>query len=198
MGDNISALRELAVQAGNLGRWAEAIQLWQRLIRLQADSSEAYINMGTAYWQLDQYEQALGCAQKAIALQPDLKEAHFNYAINLLHLEDAERAITVLENLLEKHPQYIAAQFMLTAAYCCAGNKARALAGCRHIQRTELGPVLAVSFHDLAKKLVAANAIDYAIALLETAIEGKSANEDVRNLLSDCRQKVSESQQLRV
>ena len=167
----------------------------QRLIRLQADSPEAFINMGTAHWQLDQYEKALGCAQKAIALQPDLKEAHFNYAINLLHLADAEKAISVLENLLEQHPQYIAARFMLTAAYGCAGNKGRALAGCRQIQRTEIGPVLAVSFYDLAKRLVTANAIDYAIALLETAIECKSADENVRNLLSSCRQKVSASQQ---
>ncbi len=194
MGDNISALRELAVQAGNLGKWEEAIQLWQRLIRLQTDSPAAYINMGTAHWQLDQYEKALWCAQKAIALQPDLKEAHFNYAINLLHLGDAEKAVAVLENLLKQQPRYLAARFMLTAAYCCAGKKGRALENCRRIQRTKIGPVLAVSFHDLAKRLVAADAIDYAIALLETAIECQSADENVRNLLSSCRQKVSAGQ----
>ncbi|UCD82324.1 MAG: tetratricopeptide repeat protein [Desulfobacterales bacterium] len=194
MGDNISALRELAVQAGNLGKWEEAIQLWHRLIRLQGDSPEAFVNMGTAHWQLGQYEKALWCNHKALSLQPDLKEAHFNYALNLLHLRDAEKAIPVLENLLEEHPQYIAARFMLTAAYCCAGNKASALDGCRQIQRTEIGPVLAVSFHDLAKTLIDANAIDYAIALLETAVECGSADENVRNFLISCRQKVSESQ----
>jgi tetratricopeptide (TPR) repeat protein len=198
MGNDISALRELAVQAGNLEKWEEAIQLWQRLIRLQADSPGAYINMCTAHWQLGQYEKALWCAQKAIALQPDLKEAHFNYAINLLHLGDAVKAISVLEKLLEQHPQYIAARFMLTAAYCCAGNKGRALEGCKQIQRTEIGPVLAVSFHDLAKRLVAANAIDYAIALLETAIECKSADENVRNLLNSCRQQVNANQHYRL
>ncbi|MDB4264705.1 tetratricopeptide repeat protein [bacterium] len=195
MGDNISALRELAVQAGNIGKWEEAIRLWQRLIGLQADSPEAFLNMGTAHWQLDQYEKALWCAQKALELQPDLKEAHFNLALNQLHLQNAEKAVSVLEDLLEQYPQYLAAKFMLAAAYCCAGNKTSALEGCRQIQRTEIGSVLAVSFHDLATRLVAANAMDYAIILLETAVECGSADENVRNLLSCCRQKVNERQQ---
>jgi tetratricopeptide (TPR) repeat protein len=195
LGDNISALRELAVQAGNLGKWEEAIQLWHRLIQLQGDSPEAFINLGAAHWQLGLYEKALGFNHKALALQPDLKEAHFNYALNLLHLREAEKAIPLLEDLLEQHPQYIAARFMLTAAYCCAGNKASAQESCRQIQRTKIGPVLAVSFHDLAKTLVDANAIVYAIALLETAIECKSADENVRNLLAGCRQKMNKYQQ---
>ena len=195
MGDNIGALRELAVQAGNLKKWEEAIPLWQRLVRLQADSPEAYINMGTAHWHLGQYKKALWCAQEALALQPDLKEAHYNCAINLLYLQEAAKAIPLLENLLKQHPQYLSARFMLIAAYCCAGNQAGALEGCRQIQRTELGPVLAVSFHGLAKKLVAAQAIDYAIALLETAIECRSADDNVRNLLRSCLQQVSENQQ---
>ncbi|CAB1073864.1 glycosyl transferase, family 2 [Olavius algarvensis Delta 1 endosymbiont] len=196
MGDNIVALRELAIQAGNLEKWTEAIRLWQRFLHCKPNFPEAFVNIGTACWQLGKYEEALTWAAKAVVLQPGLKEAHFNVGINHLYLGDASQAVAVLEKLLEQHPNYLAARFMLTAAHGCAGNKRAALAGCRHIQQTDIGPVLAVSFYDVANRLAAADAIGYAVALLETAIECQSANEDIRKLLSHCLQKMGESSQV--
>ncbi len=99
MGDNIAALRELAIQAGHLEKHQEAIELWQQFIQRTPDDAEAYVNIGTAYWHLGKYDQAVISAQKAIELAPNMKEAHFNYAISQLQLGNANDAIPVLENI---------------------------------------------------------------------------------------------------
>ncbi|MCD6298234.1 MAG: glycosyltransferase, partial [Deltaproteobacteria bacterium] len=49
LGDDVVAIRELAVQAGDLGKHDEAIELWQRLVAIKPDMPVAYVNMGTAY-----------------------------------------------------------------------------------------------------------------------------------------------------
>ena len=187
IGNNPAALRELAVQAGNLEKWKEAIELWQRFLILQPESAEAFINIGTAYWQLAEYREARLYAEKAIALQPELKEAHFNCAINLLHLGCAEKAIPVLQNLLECHPQYLAARFMLAAAYSCAGMQDKAQAGFRKIKRTNLGSVLAITFCDLAKRFLMDGRIRYAESIIQAAKEINSINPELLSLLDEYR-----------
>ncbi len=187
LGDNLVALRELAIQAGHLEKHNGAIELWQRYLKFKPDDPEAYVNMGTACFNLGKYDQAAISAQKAMALAPDLKEAHFNYAISELHLGNARKTIAVLQSILEQHPRYPAAQFMLAAAYCCDGQKNKALAEFEKIRRTAVGPVLAVTFYDLARRLKKANQIDYAISLLETADDCNIESKDIKKLLSECR-----------
>ncbi len=188
LGDNPGALRELAIQAGHLEKHEEALELWQRYIKQKPDDAEAYLNMGTALWNLGHYDQAVVAAQRAIALAPAMKEAHFNYAISELHLGNADKAITVLEKILEQHPRYLSAEFMLAAAYCCAGRQKKALAGFEKIRLTAVGSVLAVSFYDLAKRLNSANQARYAMALLEMASKNGFADDALVNLLENIRQ----------
>ena len=127
LGDNAVALREMAVQAGTLEKYDEAVDFWQRYLQLDPESVEAYINMGTACWQIADYRNAARHAESAIAMAPDLKEAHFNSALAYLYLGDGSAAIEILENLLKQHDRYLAARFMLAAAYACmaAEEKAR-------------------------------------------------------------------------
>jgi tetratricopeptide (TPR) repeat protein len=187
LGDNLVALRELAIQAGHLEKHDGAIELWQRCLKLKPDDPEAHVNIGTACFNLGKYEQAAISAQKAMALAPDLKEAHFNYAISELHLGNARKTIAVLQSILEQHPRYPAAQFMLAAAYCCDGQNTKALAEFEKIRRTAVGPVLAVTFGDLAKRLSGANQQTYAVSLLETAVSGNMANDTLTRLLDNLR-----------
>ena len=177
----------LAIQAGHLLKHEEAIELWQRFIRQKPDDAEAYLNMGTAHWNLGNFDQAVAAAQKAMALAPTMKEAHFNYAISELHRGNAPKAIPVLEKILEQHPCYLSAEFMLAAAYCCAGRRKKALAGFEKIGRTAVGSVLAVTFYDLARRLKNANQNDYAVSLLETAVKAKIADDALIYLLDNIR-----------
>ena len=126
LGDNAVALRELAVQAAGLGKFGEAVEFWQRYIVLEPEAVEAYINMGTASWQIADYGNAARYAEKAISLAPGLKEAHFNFALANLYRGDGDGAIEILEKLLKHHQSYLAARFILAAAYACTAAEEKA------------------------------------------------------------------------
>jgi tetratricopeptide (TPR) repeat protein len=153
----------------------------------------AYVNMGTAYLKLGKYEDALLSARKAAELAPHMKEALNNYALCQLYLGNVRQTIPALEKLMEQEPEYLSAQFVLAAAYCCDGKMKRGLEIFEKLGQTTTIPGLAVACHDLAKKLVSAQRLEYAIALLEAAIKGGYVNKDVLSLLSECRRTEQES-----
>jgi tetratricopeptide (TPR) repeat protein len=186
MGDDVIAIRELAIQAGLLKKWEEAIELWQRLIAIRPNAPEAFVNMGTAYWHLGEYNNALSSAKKAMTLAPHMNESAYNYAICELHLGNAGQAISLLEGLADRAPEYLPAQFMLTGAYCCDGQKEKGLKGFEKLRKVNTGSYLAVSCHELAKGLISAQRNDYAILLLDAAIESKNINKDLLSLFSEC------------
>jgi tetratricopeptide (TPR) repeat protein len=181
-GKDVAALKELAVQAGNLERYEEAITYWQKLISLQPGMPEAFINMSSAHWQLGNYNKARSAAQKAVTLSPELKEAHFNLAISELFLGNLPESVEILEKLTEDHPDYPAALFMLSSAYCCDGSIAEAMARFQKLSQTPMGPGLCYAFTDLANRFVSAQKREYAISLLEAAIQCNISSEDIRVL----------------
>ncbi|MDY6986512.1 MAG: glycosyltransferase [Thermodesulfobacteriota bacterium] len=187
-GDDVEAIHELAVQAGSLGKHEEAIDLWQRLLALKPLWPIAFVNMGTAYLKLGQYEDALISARKAVELAPQMKEAVSNYALCELYVGNVTQTIAALEGLLKKESRYLSAQFILAVAYCCDGQIESGLKAFEELRRITTGPGLAAACYDMAKRFVSAKRNDYAIRLLEAAIEGKNINEDVVRLLDECRQ----------
>ena len=109
LGNDFSAIRELAVQAGQLERWTEAVELWQRLLALDPDYQEALINMAGAYWQMADYHQALLWAIRAVEANGNLKEAWYNVAICRLLLGQIDDAVPILDRLSKINPSYTAA-----------------------------------------------------------------------------------------
>jgi glycosyltransferase involved in cell wall biosynthesis len=123
MGNDRVALRELAIQAGQIERWSESIELWQRCLSICPDDGEAHANIAGAYWQIGQYEKGMKAAEKAIRTAPTLKEGHYNLAANFLLKGQPKAAAAILQDLLETHPDYLAARFLL-AAVCVINGKA--------------------------------------------------------------------------
>ena len=185
-GDSAIAIRELAIQAGLLKKWEEAIELWQRLLAIRPETPEAFVNMGTAHWQLGEYDNALFAARKAMALAPHMNESFYNYSICQLHLGNAKEAISTLEALLERAPEYLPAQFMFAAAYCCAGEKEKGIQRLEKLRKANTGSYIAISCHELANGFVSAKNIEYAVLLLNAAIETGNINKDVLRLFSKC------------
>jgi glycosyltransferase involved in cell wall biosynthesis len=134
LGDNAVALREMAVQAAGLEKFAEAADLWQRYLKLDPGCAEAHVNMGTACWNMGEYRAAAGFAEQALKLAPDFKEARFNFALALLYSGDGKKAIAVLEKLLDKQPQYLAARFALATAYACGELQDKAAATFKRVR----------------------------------------------------------------
>ncbi|RJQ82997.1 MAG: glycosyltransferase [Desulfobacteraceae bacterium] len=150
------AVRELAVQAGQLERWPEAIGLWRRLLDLRPGYPEALINMASAHWQLGDYRESLTWTEKALARDATLKEAHFNRALSFMMLGDFQQTIAILEPLLQTHPDYMAAIFMLSVAYACSARKEEALTLISRLQRTAAAAAIAGALEDVSRRLQSA------------------------------------------
>ncbi|MGC2062674.1 MAG: tetratricopeptide repeat protein [Thermodesulfovibrionales bacterium] len=183
-GENADALRELAIQAGELTRFDEAIELWQRAIRLQPGMVIAYLNLASVYLQKDDFKPALAAAEEALKLSPDGKEAICNYALCELYAGSAERAMDVLGGLLQKDPAYPSANILLAIACFCSDRKGEGKGVFNSLGIS--GPALAECVMPFAKKMMRAARTEYAGILIDAAIEAGSSHDDILKLRSEC------------
>jgi tetratricopeptide (TPR) repeat protein len=199
MGEDVRALWELAIQATVLEKNQQALELWQRLLALNPNpklAANAYVNMGNIYNRLGIFEDALDAGKKAVECDPDLKEAQYNQALAELQCGNAPNTISILEGLLNSFPDYPPAQFILSAAYCCAGPKEKGLDGIRKLKNTPLGAHLEMPFLDLAQSLLAAKKVEYALQVLGAAIECDIVNKEILDLFTECIQMNDKAQKL--
>lgn len=173
LGDDVAALRELAVQAGQLECWVESIDLWRRLLDVRPGFKEAYVNMSGAHWQLGNYREALDAAKSALVLNVEYKEAVYNYAVSLLLLGRAKEAADTLTDLCHRVPNYLGAQFMLAVSRVCAGDSEKGNTILRHLAKSMKSAVIELALQDLIKRMHNSNnatcavKIDESLAALE-------------------------------
>jgi tetratricopeptide (TPR) repeat protein len=181
-----AAVRELAIQAAQLGQPAEAVDLWTRFLSCHPDSAEAHVNLSAAFWQLGRYDDAVRSGEAALKCAPAMKEAHFNLAMAALHRGDAPKAVAVLEPLLRREPDYLNARFLLSAAYACESDPEKCVDTLQPIRATALGPVLSVSFLELAQRLFAAGQKTYCRGLVEAARQGGFGSSELSTWANQC------------
>ncbi|MRR05563.1 MAG: glycosyltransferase [Deltaproteobacteria bacterium] len=183
-GDNdFRALCELAVQAAGIGRYQEAIDLWQRVLAINSSYPLALFNLGYAFLQLGQFDKSRTASAKAMDLNPQLFEAVNNFAICEICIGSNEEAIRVLEASLKKRPDDANSLVMHAVALLCAGEIE---AGRNIFQRlTDSGVEYAEFINEATKKLFQAGKANYARALLETAILLRAGNEETGRLLRE-------------
>ncbi len=184
--DDVTAIYELAVQAGMLNKWNEAIGLWQRLIALRPYVPVPYINMGTAFQELGRLDEAIQSVKRAMELDPEMKEAPNDLGLYNIYQGHPEHAVPILEDLVRRYPDYLSAQFKLAMAYICGGRKEDGLRIIEEIRRTPIGPGLAISCHTMAEKLVSIQRPDYAEAVLEASVESGNVDDKIYSLLKKC------------
>jgi glycosyltransferase involved in cell wall biosynthesis len=102
--NDLTALRELAIQAAELKRYDEAVELWDRFLALRPDTVIALFNKGYALMMQQHYLEALEVSRRVLDLEPAHKEAAFNYGSCELYVGDVHRAISCLKAILECHP----------------------------------------------------------------------------------------------
>jgi len=120
--DDIAALTELAVLAGELKQYEDALSLWKRVLALDPGSVEALFNSSYALIGLKRYPEALVSARKVLDLSPSHKEAAFNYATCELYAGDPARAISLVAPISASHPDYPPLYAVLTALYLATGE----------------------------------------------------------------------------
>ncbi len=163
------ALRELAIQAGELGRFEEAVELFEKYIMIVPDNHVAYFNMATAYLGLGKFAEALHAARKSKELSPDSQEALLSFGTASFCNGNFSEAVATLEDLLKKVPDYPSATASLAAACYISGDKRRALELLAGLKRK--GFDCSPSFNALAEKLISADRQHVALPLLACLVE---------------------------
>ncbi len=124
--DDLIAIGELAVQAGELKLFAEAIELWDRFLALQPGAPVALFNRGFALMGLGRYSEALEMARRVLKAEPFHKEAAFNYGTCALYAGDAREAILTLEKVLKQHPGHPPLLSLLVVLYLVTDRQEQA------------------------------------------------------------------------
>ncbi|UFS72426.1 glycosyltransferase [Geomonas sp. RF6] len=180
---DVKALTELAVQATELGRFDEAVSLWERVLAVEPENCEALFNLGYVHLCTADYEIALRHSQKALSVAPDLKEAAFNAAKAELFLGRARDALARVRVLLASHADYPPALALSSAAQLILGeSEGRELMQKLSRMRYDCGDYL----RDLARGLMQGGSTNYATILLRHALEFNPVDRESQELLAAC------------
>lgn len=183
-----NALKELAIQASEIGEYGEAVGVWQKVIERQPNDALAYMNLGFAFLMMKQYASAAEFSKKAMAVDPELREAALNYAAAEMFAGDIRTAISTLEHLLEKHADYPPAMGRLAAAYIVSGRKAE---GLRYLEKlNSRGFDCAGAWEEQVRAFISESKHEAAALLLAAAIEKGLGNGRMSQLMAECRSRI--------
>lgn len=101
----------LAVALAGAGKYVQAAEAYQNVVRLMPDLKEAYNNLGGVYEHLDENQKARDSYQFALKLDPAYLEAAVNLAV-------LEHNTNMLQNLFEQYPlSYLPAYYLALEAF---------------------------------------------------------------------------------
>ena len=124
--DDIIAALELALQAGELELFDEALELWDDLLSRGITSLDVYFNRSYVLMGLNRFSEAAEMALKALEIHPNHKESAYNYGMCLLNLGRPEQAVVFIAQESAKYPDYPLLMALLCVLYLCCGNAASA------------------------------------------------------------------------
>jgi tetratricopeptide (TPR) repeat protein len=185
IGEDPTALAELAIQAGELRRFDETIALWKRYLRIVPRNASAFLNLGHAYMEQGDFAQGLAANRKALEIKPDFRDADYNCAICQVFTGRADKAIDRLTRLLQKHPDYPSAMAMLAVAYGCTGDHRKVRDCLARLRKFNIDSTTYVLRE--ARKLSAEGMSEGAVTLLEAAAEEGSESDEIVQLLAEYR-----------
>ena len=116
----------LARALTEMNRYYEAIEIYEKLIRLEPYTGRYYSNMGFCLKETQKTFEALECYQKAIELNPDYAHAYNNVAALFFEKGEFEEAIAYAKKALEIEPSLYPASTYLAVIYTLNENEEEA------------------------------------------------------------------------
>ncbi len=144
---DVAARGKAAAQAMSDGRFDEAANIYQALLRNVPDEPGLLMNLGMALAMGGHEAEALAPLERAVKLKPDLTPAHLFLGSSYLALGKADKAVAPLERAVAARPADIEPRRMLAQAYAAVGRQADAVTQLRRI--TELAPSLPAGWYAL-------------------------------------------------
>jgi tetratricopeptide (TPR) repeat protein len=105
------------------GKSEEAIDHYNKALRITPDYAGVYNNRGNAYAKLGQYQLAFEDYNQAIRLKPDYADAYYNWGYAYDKLSQYQLAIEYYNQTIRLNPNYVRAYINRGVAYLLRGNK---------------------------------------------------------------------------
>jgi GT2 family glycosyltransferase/Flp pilus assembly protein TadD len=182
---DLKALFELGVQAGELKKYNEAAEFFERLVQFDPLYPLAQFNLGFAYLELNRFTEAWPYAKKGYELNPERKEGVINLANCEIVVGDVSYAVALLSETLQKVPGYPPAMALLAVAYALTGNP-----DCYQI----LEELKAKKFdcrdylHGMAEALTNAGRFEQAVLVFDLIVKTHNIRENTKEMLEQCYQ----------
>ena len=172
---------------GNLlsetGKPREAIQHFERALRIKPDYAEAHYNLGTFLFQTGRIKEAGQHFQQALALKPDYIEAHNNMGIVLVLTGQPQEGIKHYQQALRLKPDYADAHYNLGITLANLGRLREAI---EHYELVlQLKPDYSEAHNNLGNALLRIGQIQEAIEHFELALQLKPDYSDAHNNLGN-------------
>ena len=150
------------------GDFAEAEQVFRRVIQLDPQNAGPYNNLGNALYEQGNLEEAIASYRRAIELAPQYAYAHRNLGNALRAQGNLEEAIANYRRAIEIDPQYTNAYNSLGNALRAQGNLEEAIASYR--RAIELDPQYTSAYSNLGIALRNQGNLEEAIANYRIAL----------------------------
>lgn len=175
-------LLERANKAMSESRFADAVNIYRQMVRLDPSDPVAYKYLGVALARSGQPEEALNQYAHALQLDPTNATVHYNIGILLIEAKKEEQAIAHFQQALQLDPGLVAAHFQLANLYMRKRENAGA--------EREYGIVVSLepqnTFARLMQAMAAVHAGSFARAqsLLEEDYAAYPQDSDIANALA--------------
>lgn len=102
--------------------WQSGVLLWENVIEQYPNVYFAWNNLGTLYYEKQEFDKAIPVYQKVLEMNPDYKDGHNNLGSIFATRKSYDSAIVHFERAVELDSNYIAAVFNLGYAYGLTGK----------------------------------------------------------------------------
>jgi hypothetical protein len=183
-----NVLKEVAIQASEIGEYDQALRIWKQVIEQDPDDATAFMNAGYAHLMLRQFETARDYSRRALELNPTFSEAAINLAAAELMAGNVDIAGRLIEELLSRNPDYPPALGRMAVIRLVQG---RGKDGFDCLERLKgMGFDCAGAMSEQARDLMSAGKFDQALIVVEAAAECGMQNDTILGLLDECRRQL--------
>ena len=99
------------VALGNLGRHEEAVEVFDKAVKLKPDYNDAWFNKGAALENLGRHQEAVDAFDRSIEIKDDYADTWFSKGVALGNLGRHEEAVKVFDKAIQIKDDYVEAWY---------------------------------------------------------------------------------------
>ncbi len=122
----------------------EAIEYYEKAIKLKPNFAEAYYSLGVSYISIGMktaekeiYDKAIECFKKTIELKPDFQDAYYYLGVGYSEIGKYKKAINAYKKAIELNPDDADAHYKLGCAYFWLGDMDSAFEECHTLKKID-------------------------------------------------------------